>query len=91
MCWLSGRTPSWDRLLFSAKESVYKAWYPLVRSWLGPQEADITIEPAEGTFEARLLIAPSAVRGASLGVFSGRFLARDGLILTAVTCPAGSG
>jgi hypothetical protein len=24
----------WDRLLFSAKESVYKAWYPLARRWL---------------------------------------------------------
>lgn len=21
----------WDRLLFSAKESVYKAWFPLIR------------------------------------------------------------
>jgi len=27
--------PSWDRLLFSAKESVYKAWFPLTGRWLG--------------------------------------------------------
>lgn len=26
---------AWDRLLFSAKESVYKAWYPIMREWLG--------------------------------------------------------
>jgi 4'-phosphopantetheinyl transferase EntD len=24
----------WDRLLFCAKEAVYKAWYPLTRQWL---------------------------------------------------------
>jgi 4'-phosphopantetheinyl transferase EntD len=29
----------WDRLLFSAKESVYKAWYPLAKSWLGFEDA----------------------------------------------------
>ena len=25
----------WDRMLFSAKESVYKAWFPLTQRWLG--------------------------------------------------------
>jgi 4'-phosphopantetheinyl transferase EntD len=47
----------WDRLLFSAKESVYKAWFPLARRWLGFADADITINAADGTFEARLLVA----------------------------------
>ncbi len=41
--------PSWDRLLFSAKESVYKAWFPLTGRWLGFEEAAITINPADGT------------------------------------------
>jgi hypothetical protein len=27
-------SPNWDRLLFSAKEAVYKAWFPLVGEWL---------------------------------------------------------
>ena len=40
----------WDRLLFSAKESVYKAWFPLARRWLGFDEACITIDTAGGTF-----------------------------------------
>jgi 4'-phosphopantetheinyl transferase EntD len=44
----------WDRLLFSAKESVYKAWFPLTRRWLGFEEAEVTIE-TDGTFTARLL------------------------------------
>jgi 4'-phosphopantetheinyl transferase EntD len=26
--------PCWDRLLFSAKESVYKAWFPPAGRWL---------------------------------------------------------
>ena len=38
---------SWDRLLFSAKESVYKAWFPATRQWLGFEGADITIDPVQ--------------------------------------------
>ncbi|MFE2138960.1 4'-phosphopantetheinyl transferase superfamily protein, partial [Streptomyces sp. NPDC059466] len=42
---LAERDPSvhWDRLLFSAKESVYKAWFPLMRRWLDFLEADIDL------------------------------------------------
>jgi 4'-phosphopantetheinyl transferase EntD len=74
----------WDRLLFSAKESVYKAWFPLAGRWLGFEDVDITINPADGTFEARLLVATPAVGGSSLVGFTGRWLASDGLILTAI-------
>ncbi len=77
--------PSWDRLLFSAKESVYKAWFPLARRWLGFEDADITINATDGTFEARLLVVGPDVEGAPLTGFSGRWLARDGLVLTAIT------
>jgi 4'-phosphopantetheinyl transferase EntD len=31
-------TIAWDRLLFSAKESIYKTWFPLAREWLGFEE-----------------------------------------------------
>lgn len=78
----------WDRLLFSAKESVYKAWFPLACRWLGFEDADITINAADGTFEARVLVAVPTVRGSPLVGFTGRWLACDGLILTAVTVPA---
>jgi 4'-phosphopantetheinyl transferase EntD len=37
---------AWDRLLFSAKESVYKAWFPLAQRWLGFDQAAIGIDPA---------------------------------------------
>ena len=48
---------SWDRLLFSAKEATYKAWFPLTRRWLGFEDADITISPADGIFQVRLLVS----------------------------------
>lgn len=39
----------WDRLLFSAKESVYKAWFPLTGKWLGFEDADIELHQDPGT------------------------------------------
>lgn len=74
----------WDRLLFSAKEATFKAWFPLQRRWLGFEDAEITVHQADGTFEARLLVPPPTVRGAPLTGFAGRWLVRDGLILTAI-------
>ena len=81
---------SWDRLLFSAKESVYKAWFPLALSWLGFESADIVIDPREGTFTARLLVPGPRVCGAPLTVLTGRWLADNGFLVTAaVVCAAG--
>jgi 4'-phosphopantetheinyl transferase EntD len=88
--WLDASPPPlihWDRLLFSAKESVYKAWFPLMRRWLGFEDAVVTFDPAAQTFVARLLIEAPAVDGRALEHFSGRFLVRDGLVLTAVVVP----
>jgi 4'-phosphopantetheinyl transferase EntD len=71
----------WDRLIFSAKESVYKAWYPLAQSWLGFEDARVTVDPTARTFHARLLIDPPP------GIphaFEGRYLVEDGLVVTAI-------
>ena len=78
----------WDRLLFCAKEAVYKAWFPVARRWLGFEDADITIDPDSGTFEARLLVPAAVIGDLPLTGFTGRWLAADGLLLTAVTVPA---
>ena len=75
---------NWDRLLFCAKESVYKAWFPLTGRWLGFEQAHITLDPAGGTFTARLLVPGPEVDGRELTAFDGRWLARDGLILAAI-------
>jgi len=85
----AGPDVCWDRLLFSTKEAVYKAWFPLARRWLGFTDADITIHPG-GTFAARLLVPGPAVGGAPLAGFDGRWLARDGLLLTAIALAAPS-
>jgi 4'-phosphopantetheinyl transferase EntD len=77
--------PHWDRMLFCAKESVYKAWFPLTGRWLGFEQAEITLDPAGGTFSARLLVPGPEVDGRELTAFAGRWLARDGLILTAIS------
>lgn len=75
---------AWDRLLFSAKESVYKAWNPLTGSFLDFDGADITIDPTAGTFVARLLVPGAIVAGGARGELSGRFVVRGGLAVTAV-------
>lgn len=81
----------WDRLLFSAKESVYKAWFPLTGLWLDFAEADIEIsaDPGErrGTFRATLLVPGPRVGGRRLGHFDGRWTAERGLVGTAIAVP----
>ncbi|MFJ2784159.1 MULTISPECIES: 4'-phosphopantetheinyl transferase [unclassified Streptomyces] len=83
----------WDRLLFSAKESVFKTWYPLTRRELGFDEAEVEFTPGdrtaphEGTFRARLLVPGPTADGTRYEGFTGRWLARDGLVLTAIVLP----
>jgi 4'-phosphopantetheinyl transferase EntD len=79
---------NWDRLLFSAKESVYKAWFPLAGRWLGFEDATLAIDPAHGTFRARLLVPGPTIGGAVLRGFAGRWAVRDGLVLTAIAATA---
>jgi 4'-phosphopantetheinyl transferase EntD len=77
----------WDRVLFCAKETVYKVWFPLARQWLGFEEAALTIDPVERTFRARLL-APWPDSEARLpAVLEGRWMVRDGLALAAIALP----
>ncbi|MEI7033407.1 4'-phosphopantetheinyl transferase family protein [Streptomyces pratensis] len=38
----------WDRVLFSAKESVFKTWYPLTRTELAFVEAEVAFCRADG-------------------------------------------
>jgi 4'-phosphopantetheinyl transferase EntD len=77
----------WDRLLFSAKESVYKAWFPLARRWLGFEDAGIVFDSPSGTFEARLLVPGPDIAGNPLTGFAGRWLVRNGLAVTAIALP----
>ncbi|MFF9843389.1 4'-phosphopantetheinyl transferase [Streptomyces sp. NPDC020422] len=78
----------WDRVLFSAKESVYKAWFPLARRWLGFEDATVRFAPRDGTFTAELHQAGPVLGGVPLTAMTGRWAVRNGLILTSVTVPA---
>ena len=68
--------------MFSAKEAVGKLCYPLTGHWPGTAEIAVFPDPA-GRFEARV-----AGSGPAPARLTGRWLARDGLIVTAVTWPA---
>ncbi|MFE9725865.1 4'-phosphopantetheinyl transferase [Streptomyces sp. NPDC005794] len=86
---LSARQPgvSWDRLLFSAKESVFKVWYPLTGRELDFSEAEIDFTPSGRTFHARLLVPGPVVEGRRLSGFEGRWAAEHGLVATAIHLP----
>ncbi len=77
----------WDRILFSAKESVYKAWFPLTGTWLGFEDAYIDFGRRDGFFCARLLVQGPVVNGAALTTLHGRWLIARGLVTTAIVIP----
>ncbi|MET9697465.1 4'-phosphopantetheinyl transferase superfamily protein [Streptomyces sp. NPDC006529] len=71
----------WERLFFSAKEAVYKAWYPATGTWLGFRQATVTLSPA-GTFTCVLHPPPTAAPANPH--YEGRWLSTPTLVLTAV-------
>jgi 4'-phosphopantetheinyl transferase EntD len=73
----------WDRILFSAKESVYKCWFPMMRTWLGFEDAEITLDPSRRTFSARILVPGPERRTTAEPVFQGRWTIGAGLVATA--------
>ncbi|MEU0402642.1 4'-phosphopantetheinyl transferase superfamily protein [Streptomyces sp. NPDC006197] len=115
---LAARRPdiAWDRLLFSAKESVYKAWSGYGGTWLGFEDAEVSwrldapdgphqpartrddpshppacarteLPRASGRFRARILVPVPVGPGPFPRVLAGRWLVREGLLLTAVAVP----
>jgi 4'-phosphopantetheinyl transferase EntD len=77
-------SPNWDRLLFSAKEAVYKAWFPLVGEWLDPQETEILFHQHERTFTALLCRAGLIINGRPVRQIHGRWTRKQGILATAI-------
>lgn len=81
-----------DKLLFCAKESTYKAWFPLTGRWLGFEDARITFtvddrgdDGATGHFHSSLLVPGETTDGGpALTDFSGRWMVASGLVVTAI-------
>ncbi|MBF6047596.1 4'-phosphopantetheinyl transferase superfamily protein [Streptomyces sp. NRRL B-1677] len=82
----------WDRLLFSAKESTYKTWFPLTGLWLDFGDCVITPDPDNGTFHCALNVPGPVVGGRRVDGFTGlwRTVTRDGaaFVATAIAVPA---
>jgi 4'-phosphopantetheinyl transferase EntD len=76
-----------DRLLFSAKEAVYKAWFPLTRRPLEFRDVELSIDLERGGVEANLLVAPPLVDGREVRALTGRWCAEEGLVCVAIVLP----
>src|SRR5579875_1092094 len=74
----------WSTVVFSAKESLYKAWFPLTRRWLDFHQVEVEIDPVRGDLVARLERSAQAVLGAADGHVHGRFRVEGGYVATAV-------
>lgn len=77
---------NWTMLVFSAKESIYKAWYPLARRWLDYRDAEIAIDAERGTFTA-LIVLPVESSVFPWNPLRGPFAVSDERVFTAVTVP----
>ena len=79
----------WDAVLFSAKESLYKALAPLTGRWLGFEDAVVTIDPVREVFRAQVAVASARLGRPRDHHFMGRFAVAEGLVMTAVAIPRG--
>lgn len=84
-----GLPASWERLLFSCKESVFKTWYPLTGLEFGFDQASISFQPDDRTFTAELLVDPGTPLLPRQLV--GRWTAGSGLVVSAITVPSARG
>ncbi|MFE4250437.1 4'-phosphopantetheinyl transferase superfamily protein [Streptomyces sp. NPDC056910] len=80
----------WDTLLFSAKESVFKAWFPLMGSRLDFTDARLSFRPRDAAFDVRVRVPappPSPLPGKSAITprFTGSWRITGGILATSVT------
>ena len=80
----TAREISWDKILFSAKESVFKAWFPVTRMWLDFTECEIRIDPEAGTFAAEILVSGPHFGTQRLDGFGGHWAVVGNLVVTSV-------
>jgi enterobactin synthetase component D / holo-[acyl-carrier protein] synthase len=86
---LEKRCPSirWDRLLFSAKEAVFKALFPSVQRLGSFDDAVVRFNPKAGRFSADLRQSVRFGESPPTTVVEGRWAAARELVLTAVVVP----
>jgi 4'-phosphopantetheinyl transferase EntD len=74
----------WDTLLFSAKESMLKAWSPLVGSWPTFQQISVALDPIASTFSVDIVGAQFRQKAEHLRC-CGRFVVGTEMVRTVVT------
>jgi 4'-phosphopantetheinyl transferase EntD len=84
---LPGRSvEQWAALVFSAKESLYKAYYPLTGVFIGFRDAEIALVPEDagrGRFEGQL-VRDDAPDAAGQRRFAGRYAIDAERVLTGI-------
>lgn len=76
----------WDCVVFSAKESAFKAWFALTACWLDPTGATVRVDRIRSLFTVAVTPQPGLPPDAPMR-FVGRFAIVDGIVLT-VAVPA---
>jgi 4'-phosphopantetheinyl transferase EntD len=79
---------AWDCVLFSAKEAIYKAWFPLTGRWLGFRDAEVRVDPENGSFWARLRSNDLGSSAAPPSHMEGRFALEGGRVVCTVVVRA---
>ena len=74
----------WDRIVFCAKEAGYTAWFPSTRWWLDFTDISVTLH-AEGTFQARLLVAQSLTAAGERSDIAGRWVIDREIVVAATS------
>ncbi len=75
----------WERLLFSAKERVYKAWFPVAQCWLDFEAVSIRFMPSDQSFRAEFIDPEVPRRFGLASTLHGRYVVSGDHVLTAVT------
>jgi len=70
------------KVLFSAKEATYKAWYPITHDWLGFKEALINFHDQENTFTVHIQ------KNGPIREMHGKYTIRKDVIVTAIEVPS---
>jgi len=87
---LGEHTPElWAVVVFSAKESLYKAYFPLTRTFIGFRDAEVALAPESpecGSFRARL-VREDAPDAAGRRAFAGRYRIEAERVVTGLVIP----
>jgi 4'-phosphopantetheinyl transferase EntD len=90
LSWLRHNAPEEEhgrlaRLVFSAKEAVFKSQFPITYRYLEFSEVQVTLDLDSARFDARVATHGNLAGGS----FSGSYLLTPELIVTGVLCPSG--